>query len=91
MLVSLVTPRLILLGGGAVAQVAEVLAQFGLSRPLVVTDPWMVSSGMVERCLKPLRQAGLEPAVFSDTVPDPTPTRWWRRAWSACAVPGMIA
>ncbi len=74
MLVSLVTPRLILLGGGAVAQVAEVLAQFGLSRPLVVTDPWMVSSGMVERCLKPLRQAGLEPAVFSDTVPDPTDT-----------------
>ena len=74
MLVSLVTPRLILLGGGAVAQVAEVLAQFGLSRPLVVTDPWMVSSGMVERCLEPLRQAGLEPAVFSDTVPDPTDT-----------------
>jgi alcohol dehydrogenase class IV len=74
MLVSLVTPRLILLGGGAVAQVAEVLAQFGLSRPLVVTDPWMVSSGMVERCLEPLRRAGLDPAVFSDTVPDPTDT-----------------
>ncbi|PZR10303.1 MAG: alcohol dehydrogenase [Azospirillum brasilense] len=74
MLVSLVTPRLILLGRGAVAQVAEVLAQFGLSRPLVVTDPWMVSSGMVERCLEPLRQAGLHPSVFSDTVPDPTDT-----------------
>ncbi|UPG73736.1 iron-containing alcohol dehydrogenase [Roseomonas gilardii subsp. gilardii] len=74
MLVSLVTPRLILVGGGAVAQIAEVLSQFGLSRPLVVTDPWMVSSGLVERCLEPLRQAGFSPAVFPDTVPDPTDT-----------------
>ncbi|WP_426956770.1 iron-containing alcohol dehydrogenase [Muricoccus radiodurans] len=74
MLTTLVAPRLILAGGGAVAKVADVLAQLGLSRPLVVTDPWMVSSGTVNRCLDPLRAAGLAAEVFSDTVPDPTDT-----------------
>lgn len=74
MIASIVSPRLMRIGGGAVNQVAEVLALFGLSRPLVVTDPWMVSSGTVERCLAPLRAAGIEAQVFADTVPDPTDT-----------------
>jgi alcohol dehydrogenase class IV len=72
--VSLVAPRLMVMGGGAVARLAEVLAQLGLSRPLLVTDPFMVSSGMIDRALAPLREAGLSPAVFSETVPDPTDT-----------------
>lgn len=72
--VSLVAPRVMLIGGGSVARVPAVLAQLGLSRPLVVTDPWMVSSGTVERLLGPLREAGLAPDVFHETVPDPTDT-----------------
>jgi len=67
-------PRTILIGGGTVSRLAEVLASHGLSRPLVVTDPWMVSSGTIDKCLAPLLDAGLAPAVFSDTVPDPTDT-----------------
>ena len=74
MIISFVSPRLLLIGGGTVAKLNEVLAQFGLSRPLVVTDPWMVSSGMVERALVPLRAASFAPGVFSETVPDPTDT-----------------
>jgi alcohol dehydrogenase class IV len=74
MTIQLVAPRLMLMGAGAVAKVAEVLAQLGLARPLVVTDPFMVSSGLIERMLAPLRAAGVEPEVFSDTVPDPTDT-----------------
>ncbi len=74
MTVSFVSPRLLMIGGGAVGKLAEVLAQFRLSRPLVVTDPWMVSSGTVEKALAPLRAAGIAPGVFSDTVPDPTDT-----------------
>lgn len=74
MVATIVSPRLMRIGGGAVNEVAEVLAQFGLSKPLVVTDPWMVSSGTVERCLLPLRRAGIAAQVFSDTVPDPTDT-----------------
>jgi len=74
MIAQLVAPRLMLMGGGSVGKLAEVLAQLGLSRPLVVTDPFMVSSGLVDRALAPLRVAGMTPAVFSDTVPDPTDT-----------------
>jgi alcohol dehydrogenase class IV len=71
---SIVSPRLMRIGGGAVEQVAEVLRIFGLSRPLVVTDPWMASSGTVNRCLDPLAKAGIRAQVFADTVPDPTDT-----------------
>src|ERR1700749_2048924 len=68
------SPRLLLVAAGAVRQIADVLAKFGLSRPLVVTDPFMVSSGLVRQCLDPLVAAGLVVSVFSDTVPDPTDT-----------------
>ncbi len=68
----IVSPRMMLVGGGAVAEIADVLRKFGLSRPLVVTDPFMVSSGLVQRCLDPLRAAGIDAAVFSDTIPEPT-------------------
>ena len=70
----LLAPRIMLVGGGAVAEIADVLARLGLSRPLVVTDPFMVSSGLVRRCLDPLQAAGIAPGVFSDTVADPTDT-----------------
>jgi alcohol dehydrogenase class IV len=74
MVQSIVAPRQMLVGGGSIARAGALLAQFGFSRPLVVTDPWMVSSGTVERLLAPLREAGMTVAVFSDTVPDPTDT-----------------
>ena len=69
---TLVSPRLMLVGGGAVAEIGGVLQKFGLSRPLVVTDPFMVSSGLVQRCLEPLHAAGVAASVFSETVPEPT-------------------
>jgi len=71
---NIASPRMLLVAGGAVKQVAEVLAKFGLSRPLVVTDPIMVKLGLVNRCLDPLTAAGLKPGVFSDTVPEPVDT-----------------
>ena len=74
MVVQIVAPRLMLMGGGSVKKLGEVLAQLGLSRPLVVTDPFMVSSGLIEHALAPLRAAGMAPAIFSDTIPDPTDT-----------------
>ena len=58
------SPRLLLVSAGAVRHVADVLAKFGLSRPLVVTDPFMVSSGHVRNCLDPLAEAGLAALVF---------------------------
>lgn len=74
MVASIVSPRLMLAGGGSVAGIAGVLETFALRRPLVVTDPYMVSSGLVRRCIEPLEAAGLVARVFSDTVPEPTDT-----------------
>jgi alcohol dehydrogenase class IV len=74
MVVQLVAPRVMLMGGGSVAKLGELLGQLGLSRPLLVTDPFMVASGLVQRALAPLGAAGIAAALFSDTVPDPTDT-----------------
>jgi alcohol dehydrogenase class IV len=71
---TIVAPRYIQVGGGAVARAAEVLGKFGLARPLVVTDPVMVSLGLVKRLLDPLAAAGIKAEVFSDTVPEPVDT-----------------
>ena len=71
---TIVAPRAMLVGGGSVARIADLLGTFGLSRPLVVTDPVMVSTGLARRCLEPLAAAGIAHEVFSDTVPDPTDT-----------------
>ena len=67
-------PRIIEIGGGAVAKTPLLLARLGLSRPLIVTDPFMVSSGLVERLTRPLDAAGIAWSMFSDTIPEPTDT-----------------
>ncbi len=71
---TIASPRLLLVGGGTVRQIAEVLGKFGLSRPLVVSDPIMVSTGLIQRVLEPLAAAGIAARVFSNTVSDPTDT-----------------
>jgi alcohol dehydrogenase class IV len=70
----ILAPRLSLIGGGSIAELPSVLRRFGLARPLIVTDPFMVSSGLVRRCLDPLGAAGIAADLFSDTVSDPTDT-----------------
>jgi alcohol dehydrogenase class IV len=71
---NIAAPRLLLVAGGAVQQIAEVLGKFGLSRPLIVSDPFMVKLGLIDRCLAPLTAAGIQADVFSDTIPEPTDT-----------------
>jgi alcohol dehydrogenase class IV len=67
-------PRQMLIGGGAVGRIAELLGTFGLSRPLVVSDPVMVGTKLIDHVLEPLARAGIQPVVFSDTISDPTDT-----------------
>jgi alcohol dehydrogenase class IV len=71
---NIAAPRLLLVAGGAVKQVAEVLGKFGLTRPLIVSDPFMVKLGLIDRCLAPLAAAGIKADVFSDTIPEPVDT-----------------
>lgn len=66
------TPRLMTVGGGALAALSDILGRLGLANPLIVTDPFIRKSGIVERATATLGQAGIGWSIFSDTVPDPT-------------------
>src|SRR5712675_1045717 len=66
------TPRVMAVGGGALAELPSMLARLGLTRPLIVTDTFLVSSGHLDRATGYLDRAGVPWKVFSDTVPDPT-------------------
>lgn len=89
---AIAAPRTMLVAGGAVARIAELLRTLDLSRPFVVTDPVMVSTGLIRRALDPLEAAGITPAVFSDTVSDPTDTvieagvRLWNEGTYDCLI-----
>ncbi|HEX7390948.1 MAG TPA: iron-containing alcohol dehydrogenase, partial [Acidiphilium sp.] len=71
---NIAAPRMMEIGGGAVARIADVLNRIGVSRPLIVTDPMMVRLGLIARLTDPLDTAGIRYAIFSDTVADPTDT-----------------
>jgi len=72
MSVHIVQPQNMLIGGGAINQVAKLLQQLDLKKPFIITDQYMVDSGTIERLTAPLKAAGIEYEVFADTVPDPT-------------------
>jgi alcohol dehydrogenase class IV len=67
-------PRLLFIGGGALGEIAGALGRLGASRPLIVTDRFMESSGMLAKLTDRLDRAKLRWEVFADTVPDPTDT-----------------
>jgi alcohol dehydrogenase class IV len=66
------TPRLMAVGAGALAELPGLMARLGLSRPLIVTDPYIAGSGILDRATGLLDGARIAWAVFSDTVSDPT-------------------
>jgi alcohol dehydrogenase class IV len=72
MVALITTPRLMQIGEGALAELAPVMARLGLSRPLIVTDPWIARCGILDRATALLDKAQIPWAVFSDTVSDPT-------------------
>ena len=66
------TPRLMAVGGGALAELPAILHRLGLANPLLVSDPFLAGSGHLERATGQLERAGIPWAVFSETVADPT-------------------
>src|SRR5947209_2880020 len=72
MVATITTPRTMAVGGGALAELPGTLQRFGLAKPLIVTDPYIQSCGILERATTLLDRAGMRWSVFADTVPDPT-------------------
>lgn len=71
--VDVCAPRHMLVGKGAFDDVALILEKIGdIKNPLIVTDKFMASSGVVERLQKLLKAAGISSGVFDDVMPDPT-------------------
>ncbi len=69
---SLMTPQLVLMGGGSRRETGRVLNRLGLRHPLIVTDAFLVKTGVVGEIEATLRAAGLAVGIFDETVPDPT-------------------
>ncbi len=76
------SPRIIRIGGGVAREVSEVLAQLGLSRPLIVTDANLVALGHVQTITDVLDRSEMPWTVFDGVVEDPT---------DACVEAGLAA
>ena len=72
MAIEVLVPHLMKIGGGAIREAASVLQQLGIKRPLIVTDRYLVGSGLAESLRRQLEQAAIACGVFAETVPDPT-------------------
>jgi alcohol dehydrogenase class IV len=64
-------PRVMRIGAGASRLLPEVLRQFGLSRPFLMSDTFLVESGMAQPLLDALTEAGMAPRLFAETMPEP--------------------
>ncbi|MGB7286676.1 MAG: iron-containing alcohol dehydrogenase, partial [Salaquimonas sp.] len=66
-------PRHMLVGKGSMEEVSMILEKIGdIKNPLIVTDKFMASSGVVTRLQKLLSAAGASSGVFDSILPDPT-------------------
>src|SRR3954463_12392555 len=65
-------PRLMAIGGGCAGERPGQLQRLGLTRPLIVTDPFLVRSGHLDRATTILDHAGIPWRGVFDTVADPT-------------------
>jgi len=58
-------------GGGSALNLADHCAVLGVKRPLLVTDPGLVSIGLIEPILSALTEAGLPVIMFDQVREDP--------------------
>ncbi len=47
------------------------LSELGCKKAFIVTDPFIVSSGMINYVLDPLKEAGVSHKIYSNVVPNP--------------------
>jgi alcohol dehydrogenase class IV len=65
-------PSIIKMGSSLFAEVPAILKRLNCTRPMIVTDAFLVSQGRAGELKDHIVAAGFDCAVFSDTVPDPT-------------------
>jgi alcohol dehydrogenase class IV len=65
-------PSNIIIRGGCSESLGEVTKSTGLTRVLLVTDPYMFEKGPVKRLVQRLEAVGIDTAVYSGVQTDPT-------------------
>ena len=64
-------PTSIRFGAGRIGELAEAVSAAGIARPLLVTDPNLAGSQMVQNARSVLQSGGVTAAIFSDIRPNP--------------------
>lgn len=72
MSVTILGPQQLLIGADTLAQITDVMRRLRVTRPLIVTDPFLADNLLMHRLTAPLKKAGIEFTIFHETVPDPT-------------------
>jgi alcohol dehydrogenase class IV len=72
MAIEVILPSMMKIGGGAIGDASSILKRLNVKRPLIVTDAFIVRSGLAESLREQIEGAGIACGVFSETVPDPT-------------------
>jgi alcohol dehydrogenase len=64
-------PTHIVFGDGRIGELPDYVRRHGMTRPLIVTDPGLRSTGIIDRIEHGLGVSGLTPGVFDEVSSDP--------------------
>ncbi|MDK2888856.1 MAG: alcohol dehydrogenase [Thermoanaerobacter sp.] len=65
------TSGTIITGWGSLGRIADEVKNLGVTRILLVTDPVLLKTGLVDKVREALAPAGLETGLFSEVEPEP--------------------
>jgi alcohol dehydrogenase class IV len=65
------TTKRILFGCGSVEKIGQEAQILKTKKALIITDPGIIKSGLLQKIEKPLRSVGISSAVFDGVEPDP--------------------
>jgi alcohol dehydrogenase class IV len=71
-MVAILLPKEIHIGGGALKSLPGILRARGFRAPILITDPFILTTAIGDEVLSLLRSGGLSTRLFSGVVPDPT-------------------
>ncbi|WP_421134201.1 iron-containing alcohol dehydrogenase [Alteromonas sp. A079] len=71
MIADIQLPASLKIGGGALSDLANILATLGVKRPFLIADPIMKQLGTVARVTSLLRSEGIDAESFCDVMPEP--------------------
>ncbi|MFT4926926.1 MAG: alcohol dehydrogenase class IV [Phenylobacterium sp.] len=69
---TIILPKILEIGAGALTKTADILSQLGCHNPCIITDKIMVQLGYCGQLTQVLEKQGLSYDIFDQTMPEPT-------------------